>query len=61
MFEGIEDCALCHGLQPQTVDRFLIFCRFHDVAEDQLTLASRITSVYDFIDLFTLKEFFESV
>ena len=61
MLEGIQDCTLCHGLKPQTINRFLTLGRFHNVAEDQLALAPRITGVYDFVNLFALEKFFKSV
>ena len=59
--KGIPDGARRHGLQPEPLHGLFCLGGFHDVAEDQLALASRVACIDDETDVLAADELSEGL
>ena len=59
MRKSLTNSRRRHGLQPQTLNGFVVFCRLHDVAEDQFTFTPRVACVDDKVNILAMNKLFE--
>ncbi len=56
VFPSLEDGIIGHRLHPETLDRLVDAADFHDVAENQLTLAAGVAGIDDEVDVLALRQ-----